>query len=178
MLSARTYRRGPTGDVWRFTSVAAAAVVVTGLLPWDETSDVTKRMAPILDFLVAITVLAERAEVAMVFESPRARRRIWPRSRTPGLFLLVTVLATVTTILLGLDTTAVLLTPVVLSLAAQLQLSPLPLAMVTVWLANTASLLLPGVESDQSAGDAATSPDAPSARPPARWHRGGDTKLS
>ena len=135
-------------------------------------------MAPILDFLVAITVLAERPEVAMVFDIAAREAVNLARGRTPGLFLLVAVPATVTTILLGLDTTAVLLTPVVLSLAAQLQLSPLPLAMVTVWLANTASLLLPGVESDQPAGDAATSSDAPSARPPARWHRGGHTKLS
>jgi undecaprenyl pyrophosphate phosphatase UppP len=45
-------------DVWRFTSIAAVIVVVTGLLPWDETSDVVRRMAPILVFLIAITVLA------------------------------------------------------------------------------------------------------------------------
>ncbi|HSR22017.1 MAG TPA: SLC13 family permease, partial [Candidatus Eisenbacteria bacterium] len=45
--------------------------------------------------------------------------------------------------LLGLDTTAVLLTPVVLALADQLRLDPLPFALLTVWLANTASLLLP-----------------------------------
>jgi arsenical pump membrane protein len=44
---------------------------------------------------------------------------------------------------LSLDTTAVLLTPVVLTLASQLGISPLPFAMVAVWLANTASLLLP-----------------------------------
>jgi arsenical pump membrane protein len=100
-------------------------------------------MAPILLFLVAITVLAELAEVAMVFDIAAREAAHLARGRTPVLFLLVAGLATLTTILLGLDTTAVLLTPVVLSLAAQLQLSPLPFAMVTVWLANTASLLLP-----------------------------------
>jgi arsenical pump membrane protein len=132
-----------TDDVWRFTSLAAVAIVATGLLPWDETSDVTRRMAPILLFLVAITVLAELAEVAMVFDIAAREAAHLARGRTPVLFLLVAGLATLTTILLGLDTTAVLLTPVVLSLAAQLQLSPLPFAMVTIWLANTASLLLP-----------------------------------
>lgn len=129
--------------MWRFPSLAAVAVVATGLLPWDETTDVTRRMAPILLFLVAITVLAELAEVAMVFDVAAREAAHLARGRTPVLFLLVAALATLTTILLGLDTTAVLLTPVVLSLAAQLQLSPLPFAMVTVWLANTASLLLP-----------------------------------
>ena len=48
-----------------------------------------------------------------------------------------------TTVVLSLDTTAVLLTPVVLALASRLQLPPVPFAMAAVWLANTASLLLP-----------------------------------
>jgi arsenical pump membrane protein len=53
------------------------------------------------------------------------------------------VLGAITTILLSLDTTAVLLTPVVLATAQQLRLPPLPFALAAVWLANTASLLLP-----------------------------------
>jgi arsenical pump membrane protein len=60
-----------------------------------------------------------------------------------GLFLLLCLLGTLTTILLSLDTTAVLLTPVVLATAQQLKLPPLPFALAAVWLANTASLLLP-----------------------------------
>lgn len=130
-------------DVWRFSSLAALAVVLTGLLSWDETTDVAGRMAPILLFLVAITVLAELAEVALVFDVAAREAAHLARGRTPLLYLLVALLATVTTVLLGLDTTAVLLTPVVLSLAQQLRIAPLPFAMLTVWLANTASLLLP-----------------------------------
>jgi arsenical pump membrane protein len=45
--------------------------------------------------------------------------------------------------LLSLDTTAVLLTPVVLMLSRQLGIAPQPFALANVWLANTASLLLP-----------------------------------
>ena len=67
----------------------------------------------------------------------------WRAAGPALLFLLVALLATATTVLLGLDTTAVLLTPVVLSLAVQLDLPPMPFALLTVWLANTASLLLP-----------------------------------
>ena len=99
-------------------------------------------MAPIPLFLVAITVLAEPAEVAKVSTSPALHSSRLARGRTGLLFLLVAVLATVTTVLLGLDTTAVLLTPVVLSMSAA---GP-PchgVALLTVWLANTASLLLP-----------------------------------
>jgi len=62
---------------------------------------------------------------------------------TSRLFGLIAVLGTVTTIGMSLDTTAVLLTPVVLALTARLRLAPLPFALLAVWLANTASLLLP-----------------------------------
>jgi arsenical pump membrane protein len=129
--------------MWRWTSLAAVAAVASRLLPWSATVAVTQRMAPILLFLVAITVLAELAEVAMVFDVAAREAAHLGRGRPMLLFLAVAVLATVTTVLLGLDTTAVLLTPVVLSLAAQLEISPLPFAVLTVWLANTASLLLP-----------------------------------
>jgi arsenical pump membrane protein len=59
------------------------------------------------------------------------------------LFLLCVALASTTTVFLNLDTTAVLLTPVLLALAHRADIAALPLAMTTIWLANTASLLLP-----------------------------------
>lgn len=59
------------------------------------------------------------------------------------LFLLVAGLGTLTTIGMSLDTTAVLLTPVVLTITDKLGLRPLPFALLVVWLANTSSLLLP-----------------------------------
>lgn len=53
------------------------------------------------------------------------------------------MLATASTVFLSLDTTAVLLTPVVVLLARHHRLDPLPFALTTVWIANTGSLLLP-----------------------------------
>jgi arsenical pump membrane protein len=129
--------------MWRVGSVAAAVCLVTGLLPLDVAGDATRRMAPVLLFLVAITVLAELAEVGRLFDVAALHAARLARGSTLGLFLLVAVLATGTTVLLGLDTTAVLLTPVVLSTALHLDLPPMPFALLTVWLANTASLLLP-----------------------------------
>jgi arsenical pump membrane protein len=58
------------------------------------------------------------------------------------LWLLIVVLACASTIVLSLDTTAVLLTPVAVTVARQVGVPPLPFAMTTSWLANTASLLL------------------------------------
>src|SRR3954453_13426390 len=129
--------------MWRFPALAAVVAVVSGALPLDRAQAVTGRMLPVLVFLIAITVIAELADNALVFDVAAREAAHVAAGRTPALFLLVAVLATGTTILLGLDTTAVLLTPVVLAVADQLSLSPVPFAMVTVWLANTASLLLP-----------------------------------
>lgn len=129
--------------MWRFAAVGGALVVVTGLLAPGAAGDVLLRLAPILVFLVAVTVLAELADASGLFDVAARECARWARGSVLALWLLVVVLATLATIVLSLDTTAVLLTPVVLALAARLGLPALPFAMTTVWLANTASLLLP-----------------------------------
>ncbi len=129
--------------MWAAAGVAGLLTLVTGLLPLSEAGDVTARVGPVLGFLVAVTVLAELAERAGVFEQTADRVARAARGSVPRLFVMVCGVGALTTILLSLDTTAVLLTPVVLALAARLELPPLPFAMTAVWLANTASLLLP-----------------------------------
>ena len=129
--------------MWAAAGAAGLLVIVTGLLPLSDAGDVTARVGPILGFLVAVTVLAELAERAEVFDVAADRVARFARGSVPRLFLLICALGAVTTIFLSLDTTAVLLTPVVLALATQLELPPLPFALTAVWLANTASLLLP-----------------------------------
>jgi len=108
-----------------------------------ELSDLATRVVPVLVFFVAITVVAEIADAAGVFDVAGHWATRAGRHRTPLLWLLFVVVAVVCTVFLSLDTTAVLLTPVGLAIAAQLGISPLPFAMTTLWLANTASLLLP-----------------------------------
>jgi arsenical pump membrane protein len=71
------------------------------------------------------------------------RLAIIARGRFAVLFLLCVLLAVLVTVGLNLDTTAVLLTPIMLALAARAGIPPLPLAVTTAFLANTASLLLP-----------------------------------
>ncbi len=129
--------------MWAAAGVAGLLAVLTGLLPLRAAGDVTARAGPVLGFLVAVTVLAELAERAEVFELAADRVARLAGGSVPRLFLLICALGTATTIFLSLDTTAVLLTPVVLALAAGIGVSPLPFAMTAVWLANTASLLLP-----------------------------------
>ncbi|MET8654245.1 SLC13 family permease [Nocardia aurea] len=117
--------------------------VATGLLPREQAADNMRRIGPLLLFLGSVIVLAELTKQAKVFDVIAHRLAILGRGNYPALFGLCVLFASATTTLLNLDTTAVLLTPVVLALAAPARIAPLPLAMTTLWLANTASLLLP-----------------------------------
>lgn len=98
--------------------------MATGWLPWHEAVDTTTRVAPILLFLVSITVVAELAARAEVFDVAAGHAARLGRGSTPRLFGWVLVLGATTTTVLSLDTTAVLLTPVVLAMALRLGLSP------------------------------------------------------
>ncbi len=97
----------------------------------------------VLIFLVAITIVAELADAAGVFHAAAGLAARLGRGHVWLLWLATAAVACVSTIFLSLDTTAVLLTPVVVTMALRLGIPALPFAMTTVWLANTASLLLP-----------------------------------
>ncbi|WP_328815813.1 ArsB/NhaD family transporter [Nonomuraea cypriaca] len=123
--------------------VLGIGFVPTGLLPWDAALESLDEIGPLLVFLVAIIVLAELTKEAQVFDTIAARMAVLGRGNYVALFFLCTAFASFITIFLNLDTTAVLLTPVMLALAPKARIAALPLAMTTIWLANTASLLLP-----------------------------------
>ena len=105
--------------------------------------DLALRVGPILVFLMAITVVAELADRIGLFAVIARWAAVVGRGSVLGLWLLVVVVATAATAVLSLDTTAVLVTPVVLVLARRLRLSQELFAFTAVWLANTASLILP-----------------------------------
>ncbi|MER7500220.1 SLC13 family permease [Nonomuraea pusilla] len=117
--------------------------VATGLLPLSEARESFDGIWPLLIFLVGVIVLAELTKEARVFDVIAARMAMLGRGNYAALFFLCTAFASFVTIFLNLDTTAVLLTPVMLALAPRARIAALPLAMTTIWLANTASLLLP-----------------------------------
>lgn len=123
--------------------VAGAVAAATGILPPSAVFELWDRVWPILLFVLAITVVTELAAAAGLFTVIAQRTARWGRGRAWALWMLVALFATLSTIFLSLDTTAVLLTPVVVVLARHSGLDPLPFALTTVWLANTGSLLLP-----------------------------------
>lgn len=123
--------------------VVGALLIVTAVLPVDDAIAVGNRVWPVLLFVVAITIVTELAAEAGLFRVLAARASRIAGGRGWNLWLLVVALSVISTVFLSLDTTAVLLTPVVVLLARHGGLSPIPFALTTVWLANTASLLLP-----------------------------------
>jgi arsenical pump membrane protein len=123
--------------------VAGGLCVATGALSTADAAGIMRRVLPLLLFLGTVIVLAELTAEAEVFDVIAAWLARLGRGRYPVLFLLCVGFAALTTATLNLDTTAVLLTPVMLALARRLGVPPLPLAVTTVWLANTASVLLP-----------------------------------
>lgn len=108
-----------------------------------ELAEVVARALPVMVFLVAITVVAEISDLAGVFDVAGHATARLAGQRVLVLWLLMAALAVLVTVFLGLDTTAVLLTPVALTVARQIGVSATPFAVTTLFLANTASLFLP-----------------------------------
>jgi Na+/H+ antiporter NhaD/arsenite permease-like protein len=123
--------------------VVGAVAVVFGILSLHSVVVLADRVWSILLFVVAITVVTELAAAAGLFTVVAEQLARWGARRAWLLWLFIVGLAALSTIFLSLDTTAVLLTPVVVTVARQVGLPPAPFALTTVWLANSASLLLP-----------------------------------
>ena len=62
---------------WKLCGLAGLLTVVTGLLPWASAVDVVQRVGPILVFLAAVTVVAELADLAGVFDVAAHQAATW-----------------------------------------------------------------------------------------------------
>lgn len=132
------------------TALLGALLILAGTIaalasgvPPEALAQLASRVWPVLLFVVGISVVAGLAAEAGVFHAIAAAAAWCARGRALALWLMVVAVATASTVFLSLDTTAVLLTPIVVVLARRAGLSPVLYALTTVWLANTASLLLP-----------------------------------
>lgn len=125
------------------TLAAGLAALALGALPLTAFGELASRTIPILAFVLAMSLVTELVDEAGLFRVVTDRLAALGRGRVFLLWLLVVAVATVSTVFLSLDTTAVLVTPVVVLLAVHARIPPLPFALTSIWLANTASLLLP-----------------------------------
>lgn len=133
---------GP-GLLWCLVAAGGLVAVLTGAVSTHGAGRVLGRTGPVLLFVLGITVVATLADRAGVFAVAAHRAAVLARGSRWRLWGAVVVLAVACTAVLSLDTTAVLLTPVVLALAVRTRTPAAPFALATVWLASTASLLLP-----------------------------------
>ncbi|MDJ1135367.1 SLC13 family permease [Streptomyces iconiensis] len=124
---------------------AAALVIATGAISLAHARDEAARLAPVIGFLAAVLVLARLCADEGLFHACGA----WMAKAAAGgggprrLLAAVFVLASLTTAVLSLDTTVVLLTPVVFATAARLGIPARPHVYACAHLSNSASLLLP-----------------------------------
>ncbi len=122
---------------------AAVLVIVTGALPWHQARTEASRLLPVLAFLGAILVVGYVCQQEGLFAAAGARLARASRGSPVRLLGGVFGLASATTAVLSLDTTVVLLTPVVHDTATRLRVRPKPHVYACTHLANSASLLLP-----------------------------------
>ncbi|MFZ0039775.1 MAG: SLC13 family permease [Solirubrobacteraceae bacterium] len=121
----------------------ALLLVAVGAISVSGAGHAIRSLAPTVGFLVALLLLAEGCREEGLFEAAgglMARRSRGDARRLLGLVFLV---ASATTIVLGLDPTVVLLTPIVIVTAQQARTNPKPHVYACAHLANSASLLLP-----------------------------------
>jgi arsenical pump membrane protein len=122
---------------------AAGLAVLAGWIPIEAAKQQALAIAPTLGFLAAILLLAYLAALDGVFTWLGARLASACRARSRRLLVLTFVVAAGTTVVLSLDATVVLLTPVVLATADRLRLPARPHVYACAHLANSASTLLP-----------------------------------
>lgn len=122
---------------------AALLVVASGVVSLDSAWAETRSLAPTVGFLAAVLVLGELCDREGLFAAAEHWIASTSRGRPVVLLALVFVVASAVTAVLSLDTTVVLLTPVVFATAARSQLRAKPHVYACVHLANSASLLLP-----------------------------------
>ena len=122
---------------------AAIIVIVTGALPLTAARAETGRLLPVVGFLAAVLVLGQLCQSEGLFTAAGARLARWSRRDPVRLLTGTFVLASATTAVLSLDTTVVLLTPVVHDTTTRLRLRPKPATYACTHLANSGSLLLP-----------------------------------
>ncbi|HEY4462472.1 MAG TPA: SLC13 family permease [Streptosporangiaceae bacterium] len=122
---------------------AAAVVIAAGALPLRAARAETVRLLPILGFLAAVLVLGRMCEAEGLFAAAGSRLARTSRHDPVRLLTGTFALASATTAVLSLDTTVVLLTPVVHETATRMRLRARPHVYACTHLANSASLLLP-----------------------------------
>lgn len=120
-----------------------AAMIALGAVPLGMIGPTLLREWNVYGFFIGLMVIAALAEQAGVFTALANGAARWAGGSAARLYLAVFGLGTLITAVLSNDATALILTPVVWSLATRLRLPVLPFMFACTFIADTASTLLP-----------------------------------
>ena len=129
-------------EAWA-TTIGGALMLVCGLETPRQAGQTVAQGGDVLLFLLALLLLSDLLRASGFFEwaAVHAARAAGGDGR--ALYRNVFVLGALITAFLSLDTTAVILTPLVLSFVQRLRLPSRPFLLACAFVANTGSLLLP-----------------------------------
>ncbi|MFO0663069.1 MAG: ArsB/NhaD family transporter [Polyangiaceae bacterium] len=129
-------------EAWSACGGAALALLL-GLVSPTEAVAVAVEGRSVLLFLLALLTLAALIDASGFFGWAAMHAARSARGRVSWLFRNIFVLGSVVTFVLSLDTTAVLLTPLVIAFCKRLDLKPAPWVIACAMVSNAASLALP-----------------------------------
>ena len=121
----------------------ATALVVSGLLPWNDALAGLRKGLDVYLFLIGMMLIAELARCEGLFDYLAALAVEHARGSPQRLFLLVYGVGVMVTVLLSNDATAIVLTPAVYAATRAAGATPLPYLLVCAFIANAASFVLP-----------------------------------
>ncbi|QDL98052.1 arsenic transporter [Rhodopseudomonas palustris] len=121
----------------------AGALVVLGLLSWQDALAGVRNGIDVYLFLIGMMLIAELAHREGLFDYLAAYAVEHARGSPQRLFLLVYVVGVLVTVLLSNDATAIVLTPAVYVATRAAGTAPLPYLFVCAFIANAASFVLP-----------------------------------
>ncbi|MCA1434001.1 arsenic transporter [Bradyrhizobium sp. BRP20] len=127
--------------IW--AAIGASALVLSGLLPWQEALTGIEKGLDVYLFLIGMMLIAELARLEGLFDYLAALAVEYARGSPQRLFLLIYLVGTLVTVLLSNDATAIVLTPAVYAATRAAGAKPLPYLFVCAFIANAASFVLP-----------------------------------
>ncbi|MDR3615232.1 MAG: ArsB/NhaD family transporter [Candidatus Obscuribacterales bacterium] len=136
--------RKPFGlhEAWG-TVIGSVLMLVFGLVSFSQSCQTVLEGASVLLFLLALMVLSALLDLAGFFEWAAILAARACDGNGQKLYRNVFLLGAVTTAVLSLDTTAIILTPIVVAFVQRLNLKAYPFLIACAFVANTGSLLFP-----------------------------------
>jgi arsenical pump membrane protein len=142
MLGLVVVRPRGWNEAW-WTVLGAGAMLALGLVSPKQALDATLAGKNAVLFLLSLLVLSLLVGKSGFFDWAAIRSARFARGNARSLYRNAFVLGAIVTAILSLDTTAVILTPVVLALIKRLKLPAAPYIVLCAFVANVGSLVLP-----------------------------------